>query len=37
VVAAGLTKAIEEFFAHTNPAAVLQQAGAFKRKAVVTA
>lgn len=36
-VAAGLTKAIEEFFAHSNPAAVLQQAGAFKRKAVVTA
>ncbi|YAF99003.1 MAG: hypothetical protein AB3A66_28825 (plasmid) [Nodularia sp. CChRGM 3473] len=36
-VAAGLTKAIEEFFAHSNPAVVLQQAGAFKRKAVVTA
>ncbi|WP_414546383.1 hypothetical protein [Nostoc sp. CCY0012] len=37
VVAAGLTKAVEEFFAHSNPAGVLQQAGAFKRKAVVTA
>ncbi|MCG6137683.1 MAG: hypothetical protein MET45_24110 [Nostoc sp. LLA-1] len=36
-VTAGLTKAVEEFFTHPNPAAVLQQAGAFKRKAVVTA
>ncbi|WP_256872014.1 hypothetical protein [Nostoc sp. TCL26-01] len=36
VVAAGLTKAVEEFFAHPEPAAKLRQAGAFK-KAVVTA
>ncbi|WP_414574005.1 hypothetical protein [Nostoc sp. CCY 9925] len=35
-VAAGLTKAIEEFFAHPNPVAVLKQAGAFSKKAVVT-
>ncbi|MBD2683264.1 MULTISPECIES: hypothetical protein [Nostoc] len=37
VVAAGLTKAIEEFFAHPEPAAALKQAGAFSKKAVVTA
>ncbi|BAT56692.1 unknown protein (plasmid) [Nostoc sp. NIES-3756] len=36
VVAAGLTKAVEEFFNHPEPAAALKQAGAFK-KAVVTA
>ncbi|BBD62773.1 hypothetical protein NIES2109_56230 (plasmid) [Nostoc sp. HK-01] len=36
-VAAGLTKAIDEFFAHPNPAAALKQAGAFSKKAVVTA
>ncbi|MCC5640823.1 hypothetical protein LC593_34365 [Nostoc sp. CHAB 5844] len=36
-VAAGLTKAIEEFFAHPNPVAALKQAGAFSKKAVVTA
>ncbi|WP_414572326.1 hypothetical protein [Nostoc sp. CCY 9925] len=36
-VAAGLTKAIDEFFAHPNPAAALRQAGAFSKKAVVTA
>ncbi|MBU7587564.1 MAG: hypothetical protein KAF91_32865 [Nostoc sp. TH1S01] len=36
-VVAGLTKAIEEFFAHPSPAAALKQAGAFKRRAVVTA
>ncbi|WP_414569433.1 hypothetical protein [Nostoc sp. CCY 9925] len=37
VVAAGLTKAIDEFFAHPNPAAALRQARAFSKKAVVTA
>jgi hypothetical protein len=37
IVAEGLAKAIEEFFAHPNPAAALKQAGAFNRKAVVTA
>jgi hypothetical protein len=37
VVAEGLTKAVEEFFAHPNPAAVLKQAGAFSKKAVVMA
>ncbi|MEH2120560.1 hypothetical protein [Nostoc sp.] len=37
VVAAGLTKAIDEFFAHPNPAAALRIAGAFSKKAVVTA
>ena len=38
VVAAGLTKAIEEFFAHPSPGAALRQAGAFaSKKAVVTA
>jgi hypothetical protein len=31
-VAAGLTKAIEEFFAHPNPSAALRQAGAFASK-----
>ncbi|WP_375506473.1 hypothetical protein [uncultured Nostoc sp.] len=36
-VAARLTKAIEEFFAHPSPSAVLKQAGAFSKKAVVTA
>ncbi|QLE45731.1 hypothetical protein FD723_36365 (plasmid) [Nostoc sp. C052] len=37
VVAAGLTKAIEEFFAHPSPGAALRQAGAFaSKKAVVT-
>ena len=36
-VAAGLTKAIEEFFAHLSPGAALRQAGAFSKKAVVTA
>ncbi|MFW9259275.1 hypothetical protein [Nostoc sp. CALU 546] len=37
-VAAGLTKAIEEFFAHPSPGAALRQAGAFaNKKAVVTA
>ncbi|MBD2492450.1 hypothetical protein [Aulosira sp. FACHB-615] len=36
-VVAGLTKAIEEFFAHPNPAVALKQAGAFSKKAVVTA
>ena len=36
-VAAGLTKAIEEFFAHATPGAALRQAGAFSKKAVVTA
>lgn len=35
-VVAGLTKAVEEFFAHPEPAAKLKQAGAFK-KSVVTA
>ncbi|ABA25033.1 hypothetical protein Ava_B0323 (plasmid) [Trichormus variabilis ATCC 29413] len=33
-VAAGLTKAIEEFFAHPEPAAKLRQAGAFSSKKV---
>ena len=37
VVAAGLTKAVEEFFAHPSPGAALRQAGAFSKKAVVTA
>ena len=37
VVAAGLTKAVEEFFAHPSPSAALKQAGAFSKKAVVTA
>ncbi|MBE9209920.1 hypothetical protein IQ244_26185 [Nostoc sp. LEGE 06077] len=32
VVVAGLTKAIDEFFAHPNPAAALKQAGAFTHK-----
>jgi hypothetical protein len=36
-VAAGLTKAIEEFFGHPNPGAVLKQAGAFSKKSLVTA
>ncbi|MBD2457302.1 hypothetical protein H6G80_24900 [Nostoc sp. FACHB-87] len=36
-VAVGLTKAIDEFFDHPNPAAALRQAGAFRKKAVVTA
>ncbi|MGJ5632969.1 hypothetical protein [Nostoc sp. CALU 1950] len=37
-VAAGLTKAVEEFFAHPSPGATLRQAGAFtSKKAVVTA
>jgi hypothetical protein len=31
-VAAGLTKAIEEFFAHPSPGAALRQAGAFTNK-----
>jgi hypothetical protein len=31
-VAAGLTKAIEEFFAHSSPGAALRQAGAFTSK-----
>jgi prophage antirepressor-like protein len=37
IVAAGLTKAIEEFSLHPNPGAVLKQAGAFTRKSLVTA
>lgn len=32
VVADGLTRAIEEFFAHPNPTAALRQAGAFANK-----
>ncbi|MBE9211107.1 hypothetical protein IQ244_32440 [Nostoc sp. LEGE 06077] len=32
VIASGLTKAVEEFFAHPNPAAALSQAGAFSNK-----
>ncbi|MHC5916083.1 MAG: hypothetical protein ACYTXE_34960 [Nostoc sp.] len=32
VVAAGLTKAVEEFFAHPSPGAALRQAGAFASK-----
>ncbi|WP_224095908.1 hypothetical protein [Nostoc sp. MS1] len=32
VVADGLTKAVEEFFAHPNPTAALRQAGAFSNK-----
>ncbi|MGF1988866.1 MAG: hypothetical protein RMY62_013490 [Nostoc sp. ZfuVER08] len=36
-VAAGLTKAIDEFFAHPEPAAALKLAGAFSKKTVVTA
>lgn len=35
-VAAGLTKAIKEFFAHPDPSAALRQAGAFAKKSVVT-
>jgi hypothetical protein len=35
-VAAGLTKAIEEFFAHPNPTAALKQAGAFTGKKQMT-
>ncbi|MHC5770074.1 MAG: hypothetical protein ACYTXI_31585 [Nostoc sp.] len=31
-VAAGLTKAVEEFFAHPSPGAALRQAGAFASK-----
>jgi hypothetical protein len=31
-VAAGLTKAVEEFFAHPSPSAALRQAGAFTNK-----
>ncbi|MBD2451243.1 hypothetical protein H6G76_29755 [Nostoc sp. FACHB-152] len=31
-IASGLTKAIEEFFAHPNPTAALRQAGAFSNK-----
>jgi hypothetical protein len=37
IVAAGLTKAVEEFFGDPNPGAVLKQAGAFSRKSLVTA
>ncbi|MBD2565722.1 MULTISPECIES: hypothetical protein [Nostoc] len=38
VVAAGLDKAVEEFFAHPSPGAALRQAGAFaSKKAVVIA
>ncbi|BBD63044.1 hypothetical protein NIES2109_58940 (plasmid) [Nostoc sp. HK-01] len=37
IVVTGLTKAIEEFFTHPNPAAALKKAGAFSKKAVVTA
>jgi hypothetical protein len=36
-VVAGLTKAIDEFFNHPNPAEVLKLAGAFNRKSVITA
>jgi hypothetical protein len=36
-VAAELKGAIDEFFAHPNPAAALKKAGAFSKKAVVTA
>jgi hypothetical protein len=36
VVASGLTKAIEEFFAHPNPTAALKQAGAFTSKKQMT-
>ncbi|MBD2535472.1 hypothetical protein H6G97_41195 [Nostoc flagelliforme FACHB-838] len=32
IVADGLTKAIEEFFAHPNPTAALRIAGAFATK-----
>jgi hypothetical protein len=32
IVADGLTKAIEEFFAHPDPTAALKQAGAFITK-----
>jgi hypothetical protein len=32
VVADGLTKAIEEFFAHANPTAALRTVGAFATK-----
>jgi hypothetical protein len=37
VVAAGLTKAVEEFFAHPSPGAALKQAKAFGKKSLVTA
>ncbi|MBD6621038.1 hypothetical protein FNW02_36275 [Komarekiella sp. 'clone 1'] len=37
VVAAGLTKAVEEFFAHPSPGAALKQARAFSKKSLVTA
>ncbi|MBD2249487.1 hypothetical protein H6G26_40580 [Nostoc sp. FACHB-888] len=32
IVANGLTKAIEEFFAHPNPTTALRSAGAFSTK-----
>lgn len=32
VIADGLTKAVEEFFAHPNPTAALRQTGAFTNK-----
>ncbi|YAF99490.1 MAG: hypothetical protein AB3A66_29705 (plasmid) [Nodularia sp. CChRGM 3473] len=35
IVAEGLTKAIEEFFAHPNPAIALKKAGAFSKKSRV--
>jgi hypothetical protein len=37
VVAAGLIKAVEEFFAHPSPGAALKQARAFGKKSLVTA
>jgi hypothetical protein len=37
IVAAGLTKAVEEFFAHPSPGTALRQAGAFTKKSLVTA
>ncbi len=37
VVAAGLAKAVEEFFAHPSPSAALREAKAFGRKSLVTA
>ncbi len=37
VVAAGLTKAVEEFFAHSSPSAALREAGVFAKKSLVTA
>jgi hypothetical protein len=37
VVSAGLTKAVEEFFAHPSPGVVLRHAGAFTKKSLVTA